>query len=96
MPQENEKCCSYSRTGAVELSFLLSRTEPYTWLTAVPFTNRLHLTLHLPKRARFAIRHRTKPGPSRSRPRLRASSSRAVRSMSLAGHGNRRLIKRGT
>ena len=34
MPQENEKCCSYSRTGAVELSFLLSRTKPYAWLTA--------------------------------------------------------------
>src|SRR6185437_3899301 len=29
MPQENEKCCSYFRTGAVEFSFQLSRNKLY-------------------------------------------------------------------
>ena len=29
MPQANEKCCSYSRTGAVGSSFQLSRTGLY-------------------------------------------------------------------
>jgi hypothetical protein len=38
MPQENEKCCSYSRTGAVGSSFLLSWTGLHVseGLTALP------------------------------------------------------------
>src|SRR5579871_998738 len=53
--------------------------KPYAWLAAVS---------HAPSSQACSVcrvRHRTDPGPPRSRPRLRAWSSRAVRSMSLAG-----------
>ncbi len=64
MPQENEKCCSYSRTGAVELSFLLSRTKAVCVAGCRISRSIFPSVLGLPRKAP----NRSRPSPVASAP----------------------------
>ena len=64
MPQENEKCCSYSRTGAVKFSFQLSRNKLSVseGLTAVPSIQIAFDGLSPLAPSVRRVKDRTKPG----------------------------------